>query len=220
MVGAFATQISLGQPVQFVVDKRHEPLQRLAVAVTPMLQKLCDVVGQILSVAISTCGNFHPQVQISFENSCRAGNYVPVGAFPGSNGRRISEMEKKRTSVTDTAPGAYRRILLERRESVLHSLGTKAGALVNGERVSEEDQAQHSLAEAVSLRLNGYEYLQLRQIQEALDRLQLGEFGMCLSCDQPIAPKRLRAVPWAKYCVKCQEMIADRPIDGHDPLDD
>ena len=89
-----------------------------------------------------------------------------------------------------------------------------------GERVSEEDQAQHSLAEAVSLRLNGYEYLQLRQIQEALDRLQLGEFGMCLSCDQPIAPKRLRAVPWAKYCVKCQEMIADQPSDGHDPLDD
>jgi DnaK suppressor protein len=129
-------------------------------------------------------------------------------------------MEKKRTSGTDTPPGAYRRILLERRESVLNSLGTKVGALVNGERVSEEDQAQHSLAEAVSLRLNGYDYLQLRQIQEALDRLQLGEFGICLSCEQPIAAKRLRAVPWAKYCVKCQEMIADQPVDGHEPLND
>src|SRR6185369_16395778 len=179
MIGAFPAQISTGQPVQFVVDKRHEPLQRLAVAVTPVLKKLCDVVVQILSVAISTWGNVQKEVQISFENSCLAGNYVPVGAFPRWNGKRISEMEKKRTSGTDTPPGAYRRILLERRESVLNSLGTKVGALVNGERVSEEDQAQHSLAEAVSLRLNGYDYLQLRQIQEALDRLQLGEFGIC-----------------------------------------
>jgi hypothetical protein len=27
-------------------------------------------------------------------------------------------------------------------------------------------------------------------------------------------------VPWAKYCVKCQEMIADQPVDGHEPLND
>ena len=80
---------------------------------------------------------------------------------------------------------------------------------MTGDRVSEEDQAQQSLAEAVSHRLNGFEYLQLRQIQEALDRLALGEFGVCLACEQPIAPKRLQALPWAKYCVKCQERVAE-----------
>ena len=57
-------------------------------------------------------------------------------------------------------------------------MGTKAGALVNGERVSEEDQAQHSLAEAVSLRLNGYEYLQLRQIQ-AFHMDTVGQLSNC-----------------------------------------
>jgi DnaK suppressor protein len=120
-------------------------------------------------------------------------------------------MDKRHATKQDSQAGAYRRILLERRQSVLTSLGTKAGALVHGDRVSEEDQAQHSLTEAVSLRLNGFDYLQLRQVQEALDRLALGEFGMCLSCEQPIAPKRLDALPWAKYCVKCQERIADHP---------
>ena len=125
-------------------------------------------------------------------------------------------MDKRHATKRDPQPGAYRRILLERRESVLNSLGTKAGALKHGDRVSEEDQAQHSLTEAISLRLNGFDYLQLRQIQEALDRLALGEFGMCLSCEQPIAPKRLQALPWAKYCVKCQERIADHPYGDDD----
>src|SRR5262249_61820899 len=120
-------------------------------------------------------------------------------------------MDKSPAPKRASQVGASRRILLERRQSVLISLGAKAGALIRGDRVSEEDKAQHSLIEAISLRLNGFDYLQLRQIQEALDRLALGEFGMCLSCEQPMAPKRLQALPWAKNCVKCQERIADHP---------
>jgi DnaK suppressor protein len=114
----------------------------------------------------------------------------------------------------------YRQILLEKRNSVLTGLGTKAQALAHGDRISDEDQAQHSLQEAVSLRLNGFEYMQLRQIQEALDRLQLGDYGICLSCDTAIAPKRLKALPWAKYCVTCQERIAENPTAEDEQLDD
>ena len=122
-------------------------------------------------------------------------------------------MDKRDTKKAELRTGAYRQMLLETRQSVLTALGTKAGALMTGERASEEDQAQRSLSEAISLRLNGFEYLQLRQIQQALDRLDLGEFGTCLSCEQPIAPKRLQALPWAKYCVKCQERVAANPED-------
>ena len=124
-------------------------------------------------------------------------------------------MDKRHATKQDPRAGAFRRILLERRKSVLNALGTKAGALAAGDRISEEDQAQQSLSEAISLKLNGFEYLQLRQIQEALDRLALGEFGVCLACEQPIAPKRLQALPWAKYCVKCQGRVVDHP-NGHD----
>jgi len=126
-------------------------------------------------------------------------------------------MNKRHATKQDSQAGAYRRILLDRRQSVLISLGAKAGALIRGDRVSEEDQAQHSLTEAISLRLNGFDYLQLRQIQEALDRLQLGEYGICLSCEEPIAAKRLHALPWAKYCVKCQEVVAESPFDDPEP---
>src|ERR1041385_6021004 len=112
-------------------------------------------------------------------------------------------MSKKRLSVDVQKPGHYRQILLDKRGLVLAALGAKADALAAGEHISEEDQAQPSLQEAVSLRLNGIEYMQLRQIQEALERLQLGEFGICLRCGGPIAVKRLVALPWARYCVEC-----------------
>ena len=45
----------------------------------------------------------------------------------------------------------------------------------------------------------------LMQIDAALKRIDDGEFGTCLECDEPISPKRLAAVPWAAYCLRCQE---------------
>jgi DnaK suppressor protein len=44
-----------------------------------------------------------------------------------------------------------------------------------------------------------------RQVCAALERLAAGTFGSCLQCDGPIAEKRLRALPWAALCVRCQE---------------
>ena len=45
----------------------------------------------------------------------------------------------------------------------------------------------------------------LRQIGAALKRIQGGEFGICLDCEEPISPKRLAALPSAAYCLHCQE---------------
>ncbi len=45
----------------------------------------------------------------------------------------------------------------------------------------------------------------LKDIKDALERLHGGEFGLCEDCEEPIAPGRLRAIPWARRCVSCQE---------------
>ena len=45
----------------------------------------------------------------------------------------------------------------------------------------------------------------LGEIKAALGRIQAGEFGACLDCEEPISAKRLAALPWAAYCVQCQE---------------
>jgi DnaK suppressor protein len=49
----------------------------------------------------------------------------------------------------------------------------------------------------------------LRNVRLALARIADGSYGVCLHCDEEIKPKRLDAVPWTPYCIRCQE-AADR----------
>jgi DnaK suppressor protein len=49
----------------------------------------------------------------------------------------------------------------------------------------------------------------LRSVRGALARVADGTYGICLHCEEEIKPKRLDAVPWTKYCIRCQE-AADR----------
>ncbi len=44
----------------------------------------------------------------------------------------------------------------------------------------------------------------LQMIQEALQRIDEDSYGICVHCEEPIQPKRLEAVPWAQYCLRCQ----------------
>jgi len=111
---------------------------------------------------------------------------------------------KKAVKVESDRDG-HRARLLEKRASVLSGMGTKFDSLARMGRVSEDDQAQISHDEFVSLRMNGLDYRQLRLVEEALDRLTAGDYGICLACDEPIPEKRLRALPWAQYCVRCQD---------------
>jgi len=102
--------------------------------------------------------------------------------------------------------GGHRAQLVEKRASVLSGLGNRFDTRARMGRVAEDDQAQISHDEFVSLRINGLDYHQLRLVEEALDRLDAGDYGICLACEEPIAEKRLRALPWARYCVACQEL--------------
>ena len=53
----------------------------------------------------------------------------------------------------------------------------------------------------------------LRQIHRALSRIANGTYGVCLRCEEDILPKRIAAVPWAAFCIKCQEKIDRREIE-------
>jgi DnaK suppressor protein len=99
----------------------------------------------------------------------------------------------------------YREALLEKREEVLAGLGVKFDTLAKMGRLAEEDQAQLTHDEYVSLHFNSLDYGQLRLVEEALDRLEAGDYGTCLACEELIPAKRLRALPWARYCIPCQE---------------
>ena len=128
----------------------------------------------------------------------------------------------KRTKIHEqkNPNSGYEQMLLAKREQVMAGLGIKFDTIAKMGRVAEEDQAQMSHDEFVSLHLNSLDYGQLRLIEEALDRIHSGDYGVCLACEEPIPAKRLQALPWARYCVTCQEeagasqdrhILEDRP---------
>jgi DnaK suppressor protein len=78
----------------------------------------------------------------------------------------------------------------------------------------EGDLSQQHHEEWIFLNRNTIDMKLLREISDALDRIDHDTYGICLECDEPISIKRLDAVPWARYCVTCQEAIANRIADG------
>lgn len=47
----------------------------------------------------------------------------------------------------------------------------------------------------------------LLMVREALERIDEGTYGQCVSCESEINSKRLEAVPWTRYCLQCQERL-------------
>lgn len=99
-----------------------------------------------------------------------------------------------------------------------------AASLRNREDIAIEktpdaiDEVQLAGERELAIRNLDRDSTMLRNVRNALARIADGSYGVCLHCDEEIKPKRLEAVPWANYCIRCQE-IADRDrIDGSDSL--
>jgi DnaK suppressor protein len=71
------------------------------------------------------------------------------------------------------------------------------------------DQIQHAVERELALGTLARESAGLREARAALRRIDAGDFGACLDCEEEINLKRLAAVPWAVRCISCQER-ADR----------
>jgi len=67
------------------------------------------------------------------------------------------------------------------------------------------DFAEKSHEEWIFIQKNSFDTALLREIEEALVRLRDGSYGTCPDCGMPVSKKRLEAVPWARFCVSCQE---------------
>jgi DnaK suppressor protein len=78
----------------------------------------------------------------------------------------------------------------------------------------EGDLSQQHHEEWIFLNRNTIDMKLLREISDALHRIDQDTYGICMECEEPISTKRLDAVPWARFCVTCQEAIANRIADG------
>jgi DnaK suppressor protein len=105
---------------------------------------------------------------------------------------------------------------LQRYKAVLEAKQAELSAgLRNREDIAIEktpdalDEVQLAGERELAIRNLDRESNLLRQVRGALGRVADGSYGTCLHCDEEIKPKRLDAVPWTKYCIRCQE-AADR----------
>lgn len=111
----------------------------------------------------------------------------------------------------------YRDVLESKADEVRRSMSAQKAAQVVARLdcpSDEGDLSQQHHEEWIFLNRNTIDMKLLREISDALHRLDTGMYGVCLECEEAISPKRLAAVPWARYCVTCQEQIAHRIAAG------
>ena len=83
---------------------------------------------------------------------------------------------------------------------------TRSRDAITVERCAEQlEEIQAASHRALAVSNLGRDFNQLRNAQAALHRIEEGSFGTCRECDEDIHPKRLAAVPWATFCIRCQE---------------
>ena len=110
-------------------------------------------------------------------------------------------MDKKRLD-------AYRKKLQAKREELVQNI---ARTEEEGRTADEDttvdlaDKAANSYTKEFLFGQTNAERSLLALIDGALKRIKDGSFGQCANCEDEMQQKRLDAVPWAAYCIECQE---------------
>lgn len=113
-------------------------------------------------------------------------------------------MKKLTMRRHDNANYGPRELLLNKQAEFQLALGINSHRF-GAAQESDADPERRFQEESVNLGLNEVLYTQLLLVEEALVRMDLGEYGYCLECGDPIAKNRLQSVPWTPYCLGCQE---------------
>jgi RNA polymerase-binding protein DksA len=108
--------------------------------------------------------------------------------------------------MTDPAYQELRQKLLDRKEQLHHRIERITANLRRGfESDSKEMAKQLEDCEVVDA-LGNDARAELNKISTTLERLDSGDYGLCVECEMPIARERLEAYPYAGECIDCATM--------------
>ncbi len=126
---------------------------------------------------------------------------VEKPAAPPPPGIHVQEAKKSPRPERDRT-GAFnpKQVLLDQLASM--KLERNIDAIEKGDEI---DLATGEISRDLDARISMRHYKQIKEIEEALERLKHGEYGTCDECGEPIPEPRLRLFPAAKLCVRCQE---------------
>ncbi|MBV8866037.1 MAG: TraR/DksA family transcriptional regulator [Acidobacteriaceae bacterium] len=121
--------------------------------------------------------------------------------------------------MTKSEVGKFKKILEAKRDE-LERIVRNRDAITIEKSADALDEVQHASERELAIRNLDRESNLLRNVRLALQRIEDGSFGICLHCEEEISPKRIAAVPWAPYCIQCQEQADKRQADGDEMFDD
>lgn len=125
----------------------------------------------------------------------------------------MAKTQKAKTEAAETSNDeqfqALRERLLQQRQEILNMYNQDVRA---GQESADEptedivDRANNAYNRELMFSLSDGERVLLLQIEDAIRRMDEGAYGRCSNCGQTISAQRLEAIPWARYCIDCQEM--------------
>jgi len=139
-----------------------------------------------------------------------------AGKKASSSARRPARKVKSHLSKSQL--NEYRRMLLEKRRDLIGDMsGIEAEALRKSRQEGTGDLSNlpthpadvgtDNYEQEFTLELLESERILLDEIDQALERIDKGTFGICLGTGRPIGEARLKARPWSKYCIEYARMI-------------
>ena len=131
----------------------------------------------------------------------------------GENGRASRSSRPPSQSRRRLAPGeleSFRQRLLDKRRELIGDVRGLQSEAVNGRGgasnampIHMAERGSETWEQALTLRLSESQASVLRDLDAALQRIHDGTYGVCEAAGERIPKGRLRAVPWARYCIKC-----------------
>jgi DnaK suppressor protein len=115
--------------------------------------------------------------------------------------------------MTKTELKKIKERLLAERELLFQKLKGNDLSVDDSETPDPVDLAVRNYSKNVQLAVSENESRQLALIDEAILRLDDNEYGECQNCEKEINPKRLAAIPWARYCLDCQQLLEQGLLD-------
>ncbi len=106
---------------------------------------------------------------------------------------------------------------LEKRRQGLLAKSSESPPMPSSQEASHGDSldiASSSRDREITFMLKSRELNELRAIEDAIRRIDSEDYGLCALCEDPIEIKRLEAIPWARYCLACQEEMENRTAPG------
>ena len=140
-----------------------------------------------------------PKLTFKKEEVLVKGKVKPQMKARGSQKKEPDKLDKKTIAK-------FKKLLLKQREEIV---GEVKQMVESSKEMGQDgiqdigDEAANIYNKQVLLSLNENERIRLQEVDESLDRIENGTYGICEECGGPISLKRLEVRPVAKYCVPC-----------------